>query len=91
MKIKDVINSDFHAINDILMKWNPLGVEGPALRDEYIGYIPKIIRLRKEPHELKAFLKKDLLNSLGVTYNSESESETAICELVEKILEIKAV
>jgi hypothetical protein len=90
MKNKKEINAEFHTINNILMEWNPLGVEGPALRDEYIGYVPKIMRLRKEPHELREYLKKDLLNSLGVTYNSESGRETAICELVEKILEIKA-
>lgn len=88
MKVKNATNSDFYAINDILMAWNPLGVEGPAVRDEYIGYIPQIMRLRKDPHYLREYLKKDLLNSLGVTYNSESESEKAICELIEKILEV---
>lgn len=71
------------------MEWNPLGVEGPALRDEYIGYIPKIMRLKNEPHELMEYMRKDMLNSLGVTYNSESENETAIWELIEKILEVK--
>jgi hypothetical protein len=88
MKNKRGFNAEFQTINNILMEWNPLGIEGPALRDEYIGYIPKIMKLRKEPHKLREYLEKDLLSSLGVTYISESEGETAIWELVEKILEV---
>jgi hypothetical protein len=84
MKNKNGFNAEFYTIINILMEWNPLGVEGPAFREEYIGYILKIMKLRKEPHELRGYCEKHLLGSLGVTYYSEIESETAIRELVDK-------
>jgi hypothetical protein len=54
-------------VNKVLMDWNPLSVDGPALSDEYIGLIPSILAQESEL-DLEKFLKQVMSNQYGVEY-----------------------
>jgi hypothetical protein len=68
-KVKRAFTIEYHLINDILMDWNPLLVNGKALTEEYLRYIPAIIKLRKSHEELVKYLEFILVSDMGLDYN----------------------
>jgi hypothetical protein len=61
----------YNSINAVMVEWNPLGVEGPALNDEYISIIPSMMRLKVEENEIAAYLRQTMEEHFGLSYNQE--------------------
>ena len=61
-------------INHILAKWDPIGVGENIATDEYKGYIPMILHLLPNRQELMEYLENDLMNEMGLDYNSNNKN-----------------
>lgn len=72
MNKKKLNQEVFDEINGILMKWNPIGVYGPALNDEYHHYIPQIFRIGQSKEELTKYFI-NLLDELGLEFDSNNK------------------
>jgi hypothetical protein len=64
----------YKEINKILKEWNPLGVIGPALSDEYIGLIPSILEQKNES-DLENFFTQKMSLRYGVVYEDLNIAE----------------
>jgi hypothetical protein len=62
----------YDTINKLLMEWNPIGVVGPALEDEYRSYVPRIFERREHLEELTVYLQ-ELLGELGLEFDSDND------------------
>ena len=82
-KIKRRFPIEYYVINDILMEWNPLNIDGPALQEEYLRYIPNIISIRSDKDQLFKYLENILKNEMGLIYNQNINKE--IVEVSNKI------
>lgn len=67
MEIELIPMDKFKKVNKILMNWNPLGVTGPALSDEYMGLVSSIL-LKESSQDLDIFLKQILSKKYGIEY-----------------------
>jgi hypothetical protein len=65
--------TEYWAINDIFKDWNPIGVDEPSLSDEYIGYIPAIMKIYHDVNQLIDYLEHVLINEIGVNYDSSNK------------------
>lgn len=74
----------FNSVNDILMEWNPLGVDGPILSEEYLTIIPMLLKLRNDKNKLKEFLTATFDRKYGVKY-----SQTELEIIINKIYSLK--
>lgn len=83
MKLKGFSN-EFLSINHILKEWNPINVDEPFLSDEYIGFIPAIIKVRHNMIELVDYLENMIVNELGTAYNSLNEQHKKDLLLIAK-------
>jgi hypothetical protein len=77
MEIKLTLMNKFNKVNKLLMDWNPLGVTGPALSDEYKGLVSLILS-KEGIQDLEIFLKQILSKKYGIEYED--------FDLVEKIV-----
>ncbi|RVU01219.1 hypothetical protein EOD41_04435 [Mucilaginibacter limnophilus] len=68
--MSELYDIKFKNINEILMAWNPLSVEGPALQDEYISMIPSILKAGDDYSKLENYFEKELTGRYGVEYNA---------------------
>ncbi len=64
----------FGNVNKVLMEWNPLGVIGPALSDEYLGLIPLILS-QENKYNLESFLKQFMYQKYGLEYRDLNQVE----------------
>ena len=58
----------FEKINEVLINWNPMCIEGPAVKDEYASMIPKINEMKNDRNKLRESLISSLVNS-GLDYD----------------------
>ena len=76
-------------INDILTKWDPIGVGKEMAMDEYKEYIPMIIYYAQDRQKLINHLEKMLVDNMGLSYDQydqrHSEELQNICD---KLIEI---
>jgi len=88
-KVKKGFTIEYHLINGVLMEWNPLSVDGPALREEYIRYIPEILNLKGDRKKIINFLEDVLLNKMQVDYDpSDAFHKREIMEITAKLSDI---
>lgn len=59
------MNELTNKINDILAKWDPIGVGEEMAVDEYKEYIPMIIQYTRDRQELINYLKKMVVDYMG--------------------------
>jgi len=63
----------YNQINNILTDWNPLNVEGPALKDEYSGFIPSLMRdFRDFNNTIKNLLS--MISQLGFYFDEQDDT-----------------
>jgi hypothetical protein len=81
---------EYYLVNDILKEWNPIGVDEPSLTDEYIGYIPSIMKVRNDFDKLIEYLEHMLINEIGVSYNSSNKKhKNDLISFAKRLYEIK--
>lgn len=90
-KIKKGFPIEYHLINDVLMEWNPIGVLGSSvLMDEYISYIPRLIRVKENLDILLKELESILTKDLGMRYDpTDVEERQELMDVARKINAIK--
>ena len=66
-------NKNLFLVNEILKEWNPIAVDEPSLSDEYISYVPKILKHKDNFQELVNCLENILINEIGLDYNPFNE------------------
>ncbi len=71
-------------INDILEKWNPLGVPAFIAEYEYEAYIPDILNYISDEKKLEVYLIDLLKNKMGLDIKDVSE----IKEVSKKFIKI---
>lgn len=78
----------YSQINKILVEWNPLSVVGPAVQDEYSGFVPEIASAIRTHRDLNPVLRRMFI-ALGLEMSdAELNSEIKLlCERL-KMLEI---
>lgn len=85
-KIKKGFSIEYHLINDVLMEWNPIGVIGSVLMDEYVSYIPRLIRTKDNLDLLLKELESILTKDIGMRYDPEDvEQKQELLEVARKI------
>lgn len=63
----------YKEINQILMIWNPIGVEQTIVKDEYQGYIPSILNSINRKDSLLQCLE-EILQNMGLRYNTRQQN-----------------
>ncbi|MES2653128.1 MAG: hypothetical protein V4663_15410 [Bacteroidota bacterium] len=71
----------YNSINEILIEWNPLGVDGPVLKEEYIAIIPSLITIERDRNKLTEYFINLLEKNYGVNY-----SQKELTKIVDKII-----
>ena len=71
------------------MEWNPMGVEGPAIKNEYTRYIPTIIKLKNNKQDLADYLEKVFVDDIGVLDSTNLSYKSHLNVLCDKINKIK--
>lgn len=81
---------EYYLINDILKEWNPVGVDESSLSDEYVGYIPSIMRVRDDFNKLVEYLEHMLVDEIGISYDpSNKKHKEDLIEFAKRLYEIK--
>ena len=70
MTLKD--QTKFQLINKVLMKWDPLDVQGPAVESEYVEIIPKLLSSGKDVNTIFSILEDYEINFLGTNYDKNN-------------------
>lgn len=70
-------SAEYYLINDILMDWNPLNVDGPIKDEEYSSIIPNLIKIKKDKNDLISFLKEILDKRYGISYKEKELYDVA--------------
>lgn len=87
---KKRFSAEYHLINDVLMEWNPIGVAGGLLMDEYISYIPRLMKVKENRDLLLKELESVLVNDLGMRYDpSDAGKHQELIDVANKIKAIK--
>lgn len=60
-------------INQLLTRWNPIGVPDDIAKDEYRGYISLILQNIENRQTLITCMENILTNMLGLDYDSTSK------------------
>jgi len=63
----------FENINQILIEWNPIGVDEAITIDEYCGYVPEILEAVKDEKLLTNRLINILTNKMELDYDPSNE------------------
>ncbi|WP_436516232.1 hypothetical protein [Ekhidna sp. To15] len=74
-KHKKGFTPDYYLVNDVLMEYNPLGVEGPVLSTEYVRYIPGIISVKNDKKKLFDHIKNLLVELDVIDLNDDFHKE----------------
>lgn len=86
MKIKE----KYEKINKILTDWNPIGVSSDISEDEYIAYIPRIIKEIGNENKLFECLKKILINDFGIEFDDNNIDQFCnLQDICQKLINIK--
>ncbi|MFC5191838.1 hypothetical protein ACFPIK_08670 [Algoriphagus aquatilis] len=70
-------------INDILKDWNPIGVSGKDLENEYTRYIEEIILCVKNNGDLLSLINDIEGNRIGFFYTKEEERKSVVARILE--------
>ncbi len=70
---KDIIQLQIE-VNKILARWNPIGVDSNIASDEYVGYIPIILKAIGNENNLMNCLEDILVNQMQLEYDSSNKS-----------------
>ncbi len=81
----------YNTINQILMDYNPLGVEGPALNEEYRQHIPQIMKIMNEREQLLAYLQQLFVKELGIIDHLGKNDKISLEELCNRIAATKPI
>lgn len=77
-------------VNEVFAQWDPLGVGKDIALDEYIGYVPKIIKSANSERNLIEHLE-GLLSHLGSGYDPKNENHKRdlyeICGMIIQIVQ----
>lgn len=78
---------EYYLINDILKKWNPLDISGPALDDEYIKIIPRLLNNIHDKSNLIQIMEEYIKNELGLNYDHYNDKHLKeLISVIEKIM-----
>lgn len=89
-KVKRGFSVEYHLINDVLMEWNPIGVIGSVLMDEYISYIPRLMKVKDNTDLLIKELENILTKDLGMRYDStDTQQRQELIDVANKIKSIR--
>ncbi len=77
-------------INEVLAKWNPLDVPENIAKDEYLGYVPIIIKNMVNKKQLLDCIEDIIINKMGLEYNTNNNiQKNALKRLCTKLMTIK--
>ena len=76
----------YEEINQILMIWNPIGVEQTIVEDEYQGYISLILGSINCEDSLIQCLE-EILQNMGLRYNTKQQNAD-LREISKKIMAV---
>lgn len=77
-------------INSILAKWNPLDVPENIAKDEYMGYVPIIIKNLDNEKQLLDCIVNIITNKMGLEYNRNNTiQKNDLIRLCKKLMTIK--
>jgi hypothetical protein len=77
-------------INEVLAKWNPLDVPQNIAKDEYLGYVPIIIKNMVNKKQLLDCIEDIIINKMGLEYNSNNNiQKNDLKRLCTKLMTIK--
>ncbi|RHB37813.1 hypothetical protein [Bacteroides nordii] len=83
------MNELTNKINDILTKWDPIGVGEEMAMDEYKEYIPMIIHYAQDRQKLINHLEKILVDYMGLSYDPYNQRHfEEIQNICDKLIEI---
>lgn len=83
------MNELTNIINDILTKWDPIGVEREMAMDEYKEYIPMIIHYAQDRQKLINHLEKMLVDYMGLSYDPYNQRHfEEVQNICDKLIEI---
>jgi len=67
---KKQFSEHFYLVDNVLIDWNPLGVDGPALKEEYLSFIPSLLKLKNDKNKIIEFLRNTLDRKYAVKLQS---------------------
>jgi hypothetical protein len=68
-------NPHFVKINKLLAEWNPIGVPETVRSDEYKAYVDQLIKIGPNNEKIVDYLKKILIDRIGLNYSDDNESQ----------------
>lgn len=66
------MNQINNKINDILCRWNPIGVPDKIAQSEYVSYIPRILERLQQGRNIQDCLIEILVDDMGFAYDSNN-------------------
>jgi hypothetical protein len=73
MKMK--FHKDYEIVNDILAKWDPIGVPDTVAKTEYTDYVTRILLKRDNLDDLIKELETIVTKDIGLEYNADNPTE----------------
>jgi hypothetical protein len=68
-------NKDYEIVNDILAKWDPIGVPDTVAKTEYTDYVQRLLVKRDNLDELIKELETIITKDIGLEYNADNKEE----------------
>jgi hypothetical protein len=71
-----------YKINEILKIWNPIGVKGKGLDNEYLRYVDEIIDCVNNNKNLLNLIEDIEGNRIGFFYTSKKDRELVVVQIL---------
>ncbi len=68
-------NKDYEIVNDILAKWDPIGVPDTDAKTEYTDYVHRLLIKRDNLNDLIEELETIITKDIGLEYNADNQEE----------------
>lgn len=65
-------HKDYEIVNNILAKWDPIGVPDTVAKTEYTDYVQRILQKRNNLNDLISELETIVISDIGLDYNPEN-------------------
>jgi hypothetical protein len=68
-------HKDYEIVNNILAKWDPIGVPDTVAKSEYTDYVQRILLKRDNLDDLIKELETIITQDIGLEYNADNPTE----------------
>ena len=68
-------HKDYEIVNDILAKWDPIGVPDTVAMTEYIDYVQRLLLKRDNLDDLIKELETIITKDIGLEYNADNPTD----------------